>query len=103
MQQHSYDVVIVGAGGAGMRAALESSSRVRTAVLTKTGQLIVLVQRYPPLVDGAFIIIAWVGVKLCLEDLHEAGFIALDIPRWLSLEEPDATLCRPSRALRRLS
>ena len=35
MQQHSYDVVIVGAGGAGMRAALESSSRVRTAVLTK--------------------------------------------------------------------
>ena len=28
-------MVIVGAGGAGMRAALESSSRVRTAVLTK--------------------------------------------------------------------
>ncbi|ACQ81197.1 succinate dehydrogenase or fumarate reductase, flavoprotein subunit [Beutenbergia cavernae DSM 12333] len=35
MQTHSYDVVIVGAGGAGMRAALESSSRARTAVLTK--------------------------------------------------------------------
>ena len=30
-----YDVVIVGAGGAGMRAALESSQRARTAVLTK--------------------------------------------------------------------
>ena len=28
------------------------------------GQLLVLVQRYPPLVDGAFIIIAWVGAKL---------------------------------------
>ena len=35
MQTHKYDVVIVGAGGAGMRAALESSQRARTAVLTK--------------------------------------------------------------------
>ncbi|MGL4172505.1 MAG: succinate dehydrogenase flavoprotein subunit [Actinomycetota bacterium] len=35
MHTHSYDVVIVGAGGAGMRAALESSQRSRTAVLTK--------------------------------------------------------------------
>jgi succinate dehydrogenase / fumarate reductase flavoprotein subunit len=35
MQTHKYDVVIVGAGGAGMRAALESSKRTRTAVLTK--------------------------------------------------------------------
>ncbi|MDQ1733535.1 MAG: succinate dehydrogenase / fumarate reductase, flavoprotein subunit [Pseudonocardiales bacterium] len=35
MQNHRYDVVIVGAGGAGMRAALESSGRARTAVLTK--------------------------------------------------------------------
>ncbi len=34
-QVHRYDVVIVGAGGAGMRAALESGKRVRTAVLTK--------------------------------------------------------------------
>ena len=34
-QTHKYDVVIVGAGGAGMRAALESGDRVRTAVLTK--------------------------------------------------------------------
>jgi succinate dehydrogenase / fumarate reductase flavoprotein subunit len=35
MQQHRYDVVIVGAGGAGMRAALEAGQRTRTAVLTK--------------------------------------------------------------------
>ncbi|MBK6763267.1 MAG: succinate dehydrogenase flavoprotein subunit [Micrococcales bacterium] len=35
MQIHQHDVLIVGAGGAGMRAALESSTRARTAVLTK--------------------------------------------------------------------
>jgi succinate dehydrogenase / fumarate reductase flavoprotein subunit len=35
MQTHQYDVIIVGAGGAGMRAALESGQRARTAVLTK--------------------------------------------------------------------
>jgi succinate dehydrogenase / fumarate reductase flavoprotein subunit len=34
-QQHTYDVVIVGAGGAGLRAALESSRRARTAVVSK--------------------------------------------------------------------
>ena len=32
---HKFDVIIVGAGGAGMRAALESGSRAHTAVLTK--------------------------------------------------------------------
>lgn len=33
--EHRYDVVIVGAGGAGMRAAVEAGPAVRTAVLTK--------------------------------------------------------------------
>jgi succinate dehydrogenase / fumarate reductase flavoprotein subunit len=35
VQFHKYDTVIVGAGGAGMRAALEAGQRSRTAVLTK--------------------------------------------------------------------
>ena len=35
MQTHTYDVVIVGAGGAGMRAALEASAHARTAVISK--------------------------------------------------------------------
>ncbi len=35
IQEHRYDVVIVGAGGAGMRAAIEAGPRARTAVLTK--------------------------------------------------------------------
>jgi YkoY family integral membrane protein len=49
------------------------------------GQLLTLVQRYPALVDGAFIIIAWVGIKLCVEYLHDAHYTAFEIPRWLSL------------------
>jgi succinate dehydrogenase / fumarate reductase, flavoprotein subunit len=32
---HTYDAVIVGAGGAGLRAALEASKRVKTAVVSK--------------------------------------------------------------------
>jgi succinate dehydrogenase / fumarate reductase, flavoprotein subunit len=32
---HAYDAVIVGAGGAGLRAAIEASGRVKTAVISK--------------------------------------------------------------------
>jgi succinate dehydrogenase / fumarate reductase flavoprotein subunit len=32
---HTYDAVIVGAGGAGLRAAIEASDRVKTAVISK--------------------------------------------------------------------
>src|SRR3979409_2797886 len=35
IQVHTYDTIIVGAGGGGIRAALESGKRARTAVLTK--------------------------------------------------------------------
>jgi YkoY family integral membrane protein len=49
------------------------------------GQLLSLVERYPPLVDGAFVIIAWVGIKLLVEYLHAEGYVAFEIPKWLSL------------------
>jgi hypothetical protein len=49
------------------------------------GKLIALVERYPVLVDAAFIIIAWIGGKLCLDYLHSAGYVAFEIPHWLSL------------------
>jgi len=49
------------------------------------GQLIKLIERYPALVDGAFVIIAWVGVELVLEYLHAAGFVHFEIPSWISL------------------
>src|SRR5579862_698075 len=46
------------------------------------GQLLSLVERYPPLVDGAFIIIAWVAIKLLVEFLHTEQYIAFEIPKW---------------------
>lgn len=49
------------------------------------GQLLKIVQRYPALVDGAFIIIGWVGSKLCLEYLHTIHVVGFEIPQWLSL------------------
>jgi YkoY family integral membrane protein len=49
------------------------------------GKLLVLIQRYPALVDGAFIIIAWVGIKLFLEYGHQQGFLHFELPKWLSL------------------
>jgi YkoY family integral membrane protein len=49
------------------------------------GQLLVLIQRYPALVDGAFVIIAWVGIKLALEFLFAVGYMGFEIPKWLSL------------------
>jgi YkoY family integral membrane protein len=49
------------------------------------GQLLVIVERYPALVDGAFIIIAWVGFKLLVEFLHALGYVQFEIPKWLSL------------------
>ena len=48
------------------------------------GQLLVVVRRYPALVDGAFVIIAWVGIKLLIEYLHQAGFIHFGINKWVS-------------------
>lgn len=48
-------------------------------------QLIVLVERYPPLVDGAFVIIAWIGFKLCLDYLHAAHYVVVEIPHSFSL------------------
>lgn len=49
------------------------------------GQLLVLVTRYPALVDGAFVIIGWVGIKLLLEYLHAADYVHFAVPKWLSL------------------
>ena len=49
------------------------------------GRLLSLIRRYPVLVDGAFVIIAWVGIKLLLEYLHSLGYVHFEIPKWFSL------------------
>jgi YkoY family integral membrane protein len=49
------------------------------------GQLLTLVQRYPALVDGAFVIIAWVATKLFLEYAHQMHWVGFTIPKSLSL------------------
>ena len=48
-------------------------------------QLIALIERYPTLVDAAFLIIAWVGIKLMLDYVHAAGFLHVEVPQWMSM------------------
>ena len=48
------------------------------------GKLLTLVRRYPALVDGAFIIIAWVAIKLFIEYLHGAGYVHFAVNKYLS-------------------
>jgi YkoY family integral membrane protein len=47
------------------------------------GQLLAVVERYPALVDGAFVIITWVGIRLLIQYLHQVGVISWDVPEWL--------------------
>jgi YkoY family integral membrane protein len=49
------------------------------------GKLLALVERYPLLVDGAFVIIAWVGIKLLMEYGHAEGYVDFEIPKFISL------------------
>lgn len=61
---HQYDVVIVGAGCAGLRAALESSARARTAVLSKVHPL------------RSHTVVARDGIAAAL------GSVENDLPQW---------------------
>ena len=49
------------------------------------GKLLALVERYPVLVDGAFVIILWVGIKLLIEYGHTEGYIRFEVPKFISL------------------
>jgi len=49
------------------------------------GQLLGLVRRFPSIVDGAYVIVAWVGIKLLVEYAHGIHLIDWQIPRWVSI------------------
>ncbi len=49
------------------------------------GRLIALIERFPVLVDGAFVIIAWIGIKLLLEYLHAIHLVSFEVPKVISL------------------
>jgi YkoY family integral membrane protein len=49
------------------------------------GQLLALIQKYPAIVDGAFVIIAWVGIKLLLEFLHSVHLVPFEVPKTMSI------------------
>jgi YkoY family integral membrane protein len=49
------------------------------------GKLLDLIRRYPALVDGAFVIIGWVALKLVIEYSHAMHWIRWEVPRSLSL------------------
>jgi YkoY family integral membrane protein len=55
------------------------------AMRVVVGQLLRLIQRYPALVDGAFVIIAWVALKLVADYARSMGWIEWEIPQAVEL------------------
>lgn len=55
------------------------------AMRVVASQLIVLMERWPALADGAFVIILWVGVRLLLDYAHDVRWIAWEVSQGRSL------------------
>jgi YkoY family integral membrane protein len=55
------------------------------AMRVVVGQIMALVDKYPPLVDGAFVIITWVAFKLIADYAHEVEWVSWKISQDLSL------------------
>lgn len=49
------------------------------------GRMIDLIRKYPALVDGAFVIIGWVAIKLIAEYAHNIHLVSWQIPKSVSL------------------
>ena len=55
------------------------------AMRVVASQLIVLMERWPALADGAFVIILWVGVRLLIDYAHDVRWIAWQVSQGQSL------------------
>src|SRR5262245_3987492 len=55
------------------------------AMRVVAGELIALIRKYPEIVDGAFLIIGWVAIKLLLEYAHAMHWVTFEIPKTASL------------------
>ncbi len=50
-----------------------------------TVQVLELVKRYPRLIDGAYVVVSWVGVKLLWEYAHHKHWVPFGINQWWSI------------------
>ncbi len=50
-----------------------------------TLQVLELVKKFPKLIDAAYIVVAWVGVKLLWEWVHNQFHIVPEMPKWLGI------------------
>jgi YkoY family integral membrane protein len=55
------------------------------AMRVVASQLVALMERWPALADGAFVIILWVGVRLLIDYAHDAGWIDWQVSQGRSL------------------
>jgi YkoY family integral membrane protein len=55
------------------------------AMRVVTSQLVGLIRRSPRFIDGAFVVIAWVAIKLLLDFAHQMGWIAWQVPQPVGL------------------
>ena len=44
---------------------------------------LILLERFPGLEEGAYYLVAWIGLKLMISGFHSGKFIEFHIPEWL--------------------
>src|SRR5258706_15727571 len=47
------------------------------------GYFIILLERFHGLAVGAYVLVAWIGVKLVMSGLHTARYLPIEINEWL--------------------